>query len=136
MNLFIHYLFCLLVGAESKVPVGILEVRLELIPKLNELVGEEVISAQVSLEKNRQAEKERLFLVYAKQWWKEYLQIRPHHKERLVKIFAQVIDSCIKHIRHIDTIRLTVLGHALFVDCVPWLAPCICVYVNYFVRDF
>ena len=48
-------------GAESKVPVGILEVRLELIPKINDLVGEEVISAQISLEKNRQAEKERLF---------------------------------------------------------------------------
>ena len=80
---------CIL-GAESKVPVGILEVRLELIPKINDLVGEEVISAQISLEKNRQAEKERLFLVYAKQWWKEYLQIRPHHKDRLVKIFAQV----------------------------------------------
>ena len=46
---------CIL-GAESKVPVGILEVRLELIPKINDLVGEEVISAQISLEKNRQAE--------------------------------------------------------------------------------
>ena len=67
-----------------------LEVRLELIPKINDLVGEEVISAQISLEKNRQAEKERLFLVYAKQWWKEYLQIRQHHKDRFVKIFAQV----------------------------------------------
>lgn len=31
--------------------------------------------------------------MYAKQWWKEYLAIREIHKERLVKIFAQV--SCI-----------------------------------------
>ena len=30
----------------------------------------------------------RLFLVYAKQWWKEYLQIRASHSQRLVKIFA------------------------------------------------
>ncbi len=70
--------------------MGILEVRLELIPKIPDAIGEDVISAQISLEKNRQAERERLFLVYAKQWWKEYLQIRAHHKDRLVKIFAQV----------------------------------------------
>ena len=55
-----------------------------------QLKGSDVISAQISLEKTRQAEWERLFLVYAKQWWKEYLQIRPQHKQRLVKIFAQV----------------------------------------------
>lgn len=67
-----------------------MEVRLELIPKINNPVAEDVILAQISLERSRQAERERLFLVYAKQWWKEYLQIRPHHKERLVKIFAQV----------------------------------------------
>lgn len=45
---------------------------------------------QFTLERQRTAEKERLFLVYAKQWWREYLQIRPTHNTRLVKIFAQV----------------------------------------------
>lgn len=39
------------------------------------------------------SERERLFLVYAKQWWKEYLQIRDTHQNRLVKIFAQVMNS-------------------------------------------
>ena len=38
------------------------------------------------------AERERLFLVYAKQWWREFLQIRASHSNRLVKIFAQ--DEC------------------------------------------
>lgn len=42
------------------------------------------------MERQKTAEKERLFLVYAKQWWREYLQIRPSHNSRLVKIFAQV----------------------------------------------
>uniref|UniRef100_A0A8C2T5X5 Centrosomal protein of 76 kDa n=1 Tax=Coturnix japonica TaxID=93934 RepID=A0A8C2T5X5_COTJA len=42
-----------------------------------------------TLERQKTAEKERLFLVYAKQWWREYLQIRPTHNSRLVKIFAQ-----------------------------------------------
>lgn len=32
--------------------------------------------------------------MYAKQWWKEYLAIREIHKERLVKIFAQVSCYC------------------------------------------
>lgn len=50
----------------------------------------ELISAQMSLEKAKKAERERLFLVYAKQWWKEYCQIRPSQSERRVKIFAQV----------------------------------------------
>jgi centrosomal protein CEP76 len=80
-------------GSESQVPVGLLEVKLELIPKLNDSVTDEVISAQVGMEKARKAEKERLFLVYAKQWWHEYLQIRTSHKDRLVKIFAQVREN-------------------------------------------
>ena len=85
----------MLSGAESKVPVGILEASIELLPKCVQVLTEEVVSTQVSLEKNRQSERERLFLVYAKQWWKEYLQIRPNHGQRLVKIFAQVIVTSI-----------------------------------------
>ena len=44
---------------------------------------------QEDLEHSKIAERERLFLVYAKQWWREFLQIRSHHSDRLVKIFAQ-----------------------------------------------
>lgn len=49
-----------------------------------------VFLIQQSLEKQRTAEKERLFLVYAKQWWREFLEIRPSHQSKMVKIFAQV----------------------------------------------
>lgn len=45
---------------------------------------------QQALERQRTAEKERLFLVYAKQWWREFLEIRPSHQSKMVKIFAQV----------------------------------------------
>lgn len=48
------------------------------------------LNFKLALERQKTAEKERLFLVYAKQWWREYLQIRPSHNSRLVKIFAQV----------------------------------------------
>lgn len=57
-----------------------------------QILTQQVVDAQISLEHNRIAERERLFLVYAKQWWREYLQIRPSHANRLVKIFAQ--DEC------------------------------------------
>eukprot|EP00105_Crassostrea_gigas_P015727 XP_011432820.1 PREDICTED: centrosomal protein of 76 kDa-like [Crassostrea gigas] len=76
-------------GNESKVPCGVIEIMMELFPKSTKNFGQDVVAAQISLEKSRQAERERLFLVYAKQWWKEYLQIRPAHQDRLVKIFAQ-----------------------------------------------
>ena len=81
------------IGVEKKVPVGILETRLELIPVLSTDSGitEEVVKTQVNLERSRQAERDRLFLVYARQWWSEYGQIRSSYKDRLVKIFAQVL---------------------------------------------
>lgn len=80
------------VGTEAKVPMGILEIKFEIIPRLSQILTKDVISAQVKLEHSRIAERERLFLVYAKQWWREFLQIRASHSNRLVKIFAQ--DEC------------------------------------------
>ncbi|KAK3589311.1 hypothetical protein CHS0354_026966 [Potamilus streckersoni] len=76
-------------GTESKVSAGVIEVQLELFPRIQQVLSQDVLSAQISLERTRQAEKERLFLVYAKTWWKEYLSVRETHKERLVKLFAQ-----------------------------------------------
>ncbi|XP_010637303.1 centrosomal protein of 76 kDa isoform X3 [Fukomys damarensis] len=77
------------VGTESKVSVGILNIKFEMYPPLNQTLSQEVVNTQLALERQKTAEKERLFLVYAKQWWREYLQIRPSHNSRLVKIFAQ-----------------------------------------------
>jgi centrosomal protein CEP76 len=78
-------------GAESKLPAGLLNVCMQLVPTLDEPLREDIIGAQLGLEHSKNTERERLFLVYAKQWWKEYLEIRDDHKNRLVKIFAQVI---------------------------------------------
>ncbi|XP_043364068.1 centrosomal protein of 76 kDa isoform X3 [Dermochelys coriacea] len=77
------------VGTESKVSVGVLNIRLEMYPQPNKTLSQEIVNTQLALERQKTAEKERLFLVYAKQWWREYLQIRPSHNTRLVKIFAQ-----------------------------------------------
>ncbi|XP_007062401.1 centrosomal protein of 76 kDa isoform X3 [Chelonia mydas] len=77
------------VGTESKVSVGVLNIKLEMYPQPNKTLSQEIVNTQLALERQKTAEKERLFLVYAKQWWREYLQIRPSHNTRLVKIFAQ-----------------------------------------------
>ncbi|RVE62178.1 hypothetical protein OJAV_G00154540 [Oryzias javanicus] len=77
------------VGSECKVPAGVLTVNLELYPPPAVTLSADVISTQRSLERARTAEKDRLFLVYAKQWWREFLEIRASHQSKLVKIFAQ-----------------------------------------------
>ena len=77
------------VGSECKITSGILELQLEIIPRCCEVLERDVLETQLSMERQRGAERERLFLVYAKQWWKEYLQIRSSHAQRLVKIFAR-----------------------------------------------
>jgi centrosomal protein CEP76 len=77
-------------GAESKIPAGLLNICLQLVPTLDDPIREDIFGAQLGLEHSKNTERERLFLVYAKQWWKEYLEIRDDHKNRLVKIFAQV----------------------------------------------
>ena len=86
------------VGSDAKVPVGALELRLQLIPHLLHQSGsdeggdgekrltEEVVIGQQAAEKSRWTEKERLFLNYAKQWWREFLSLRPDHTERVVKV--------------------------------------------------
>lgn len=66
-----------------------MNVCIQLVPDLEESLREDIFGAQLGLEHSKNTERERLFLVYAKQWWKEYLEIREDHKNRLIKIFAQ-----------------------------------------------
>ena len=85
--------FCityLLPGPESKVPTGILEAELELFPRVTQCLEENVVRTQLELERGKQAEQDRRFLEYAKHWWREDLDIKPAHQDRLIKIFALV----------------------------------------------
>ena len=75
------------VGGEAKISSGLLELRLEIFPKSPPL--ERVfLTGHREAERQRSSERERLFLVYSKQWWREFLQIRAEHSQRMVKIFA------------------------------------------------
>ena len=76
-------------GAESTVPAGVLDLELELFPRGSVPLAVDVVSAQLKMERQQVTEREQMFLLYAKQWWREYLEIRPNHSQRLVKIFAQ-----------------------------------------------
>ena len=80
---------CGAASSEPGVPSGVLDIRLEMLPKESAILEKETVDAQLKLERLRVGERDRLFLLYAKQWWKEYLQIRPNHSQRLVKIFTQ-----------------------------------------------
>ncbi|KAL8560891.1 hypothetical protein ACOMHN_059075 [Nucella lapillus] len=75
-------------GPESKVPAGILEAELELFPRATQCLEERVVRTQLDLERGKQAEQDRRFLEYTKHWWRQYLDIRPAHQDRLIKIFA------------------------------------------------
>jgi centrosomal protein CEP76 len=74
--------------------LGIVCLNLDLIPNMlkSELVHEESVSKQQELENKYDQETLQKFLDYANNWWAEYKEIRPSHKQRLVKIFAETDD--------------------------------------------
>jgi centrosomal protein CEP76 len=81
------------VREEAKLPVGVLDLRLELLPRPTDdeakaLPAERDLLAQLRAERASEADAERAFFAYARAWWHEYVTQRPLHRERLVKIFA------------------------------------------------
>lgn len=78
------------VGEESKIPAGIIFITMKLVPLLSDTLHEDILETQLAIEHSKNSERERLFLIYSKQWWREYLEIRDDHKYRYVKLFAQV----------------------------------------------
>eukprot|EP00002_Diphylleia_rotans_P038836 TRINITY_DN8878_c0_g1_i1.p1 TRINITY_DN8878_c0_g1~~TRINITY_DN8878_c0_g1_i1.p1 ORF type:complete len:600 (+),score=95.19 TRINITY_DN8878_c0_g1_i1:110-1909(+) len=73
----------------SRVPVGVIELRMELLPRLNQQIPESEIVNQLKIERTQETEADRRFFVYAKTWWQDFLQIRPSHSSRPIKIFVQ-----------------------------------------------
>lgn len=76
-------------GAQARVPIGVVDLRLEVLPRLRDPLPEPDILQQLKRDRTAETEADRRFFVYAKNWWREYLQIRPSHNLRAVKIFAQ-----------------------------------------------
>ncbi|KAJ1489744.1 CEP76 C2 domain-containing protein, partial [Baffinella frigidus] len=77
-------------GGDTSMPVGALGLQLELLPRPpSALCSEEQVRSQVKSEKDAEGETDRRFFAAAKTWWKDFLQIRPEHSGRAVKIFAR-----------------------------------------------
>ena len=79
-------------GAESQMTIGILHLCFELIPRPGVALRPGVVAAQIQLEVTRNSERDKVFLMYTRQWWKEFCEARPGNEQRMVKIFAQ--DEC------------------------------------------
>lgn len=76
-------------STDMTVPKGILELRLEMLPRPKVGLSEDEIQNQFNIEKTRKTKAEREFYLYSKQWFEEFRQIRPSHKNRVVKIYAE-----------------------------------------------
>ena len=78
------------VGEASKLPAGVVELRLELRPflPLGDRLSEADLILEIKRQRTRQTEQERKFIAYSKAWWADYLAARPSHRERNVQLFA------------------------------------------------
>jgi len=72
----------------------VLTIHLDLTPNLTatELLIEESVNKQISLEARFEQESIQKFLDYANDWWSDFKSIKPQFKSRLVKIFAETDD--------------------------------------------
>jgi centrosomal protein CEP76 len=75
--------------AKIKVPVGVLDMRVEVAPVPEIRVPAADIARALNDSSSRKQELQRQFFQYSRIWWKEYIDISPTFKNRLVKIFAE-----------------------------------------------
>jgi centrosomal protein CEP76 len=72
-------------GIDIKVPRGVIEIRLELLPRPSP-IPEQEITNQLSIERARDTQADREFYLYSKMWYDEYLEIRETHKTRYYSV--------------------------------------------------
>jgi centrosomal protein CEP76 len=78
-------------GPRSKMrhPVGVLDLRLDVVPTPSTEVPAADIDRGLRASEARSQDLNRQFFQYSRLWWKEFIEIDPAFKERLVKIFAE-----------------------------------------------
>ncbi|KAJ3123922.1 Centrosomal protein of 76 kDa [Nowakowskiella sp. JEL0407] len=73
----------------GQVSIGLLELQFEMLPSgLGGWKSKEDLTKQIALEDKSEAERQKWFYVFTKQWWTEFLEMRNTHSQRLVKIFG------------------------------------------------
>ena len=67
------------VGAQSTLPIGALEVKLELLPlpQAESCMTEAEVMIALKKERDSQVDCERRFFAYARSWWSQYLELVP-----------------------------------------------------------
>lgn len=89
---------------EGSVSAGVLPIQFELLPRplpaAPPPADEATLSAQLRAEKDADADADRRFFAVAKAWWRDYLQIRPEHANRPVKLFARAEDGTNRPVCH------------------------------------
>ncbi|KAJ1547515.1 Centrosomal protein of 76 kDa [Nowakowskiella sp. JEL0078] len=81
----------------GQVTIGLLEMQFELLPRLQSenqracKTKEEIykkLFAKIIADEKSESDQQRLFFMFSKQWWGDFLAMRSIHSQRLVKIFA------------------------------------------------
>jgi centrosomal protein CEP76 len=76
------------IKSDGRVPPGVICLQWELVP-IHVSVDKSLLQSQLQLEHRKETERKRLFFIYSKNWWDEFISLRPNHSQRMVKIFAE-----------------------------------------------
>ena len=90
---------------EASVSAGVIPVQFELLPRPTTgaaaaPLAEGELAAQMRAEREADADTDRHLFAAAKAWWRDYLQIRPDHAGRPVKLFARAEDGTNRPVCH------------------------------------
>lgn len=99
------------IGAEQQVPIGLLDIEAILLPPVEKIIPHESFVEHIHSTETRQGEKRRLFVSYAREWWREYTEASEKHRKRMVRIFA--MDECGKNRFVCEFVRVLEVGQAL-----------------------
>lgn len=87
-------------GCSTSVPVGIIDLELQLLPHCSVHHSEEEIASHMDHERAVTTTADREFLLYARRWWAEYQNIRPSHRGRKVKLFTALSNGRMVPVTH------------------------------------
>lgn len=79
--------------AKLRHPIGVLDLRLDVVPLPTTEVPPADIERGLRASERRAQDLNRQFFQYARLWWKEFVEIDPSFKDRLVKIFAEDVSG-------------------------------------------
>ncbi|XP_069999225.1 centrosomal protein of 76 kDa [Penaeus vannamei] len=103
---------CQLMGiGNEQIPVGLLDIHVSLIPSVDSCLPGSAVSTYLEKVNTCFGERRRLFISYARQWWREYTEAGTNFASRPVRIFA--MDENGRNRFVCEYVRQLEAGHAL-----------------------